>query len=229
MKKKILIGGYILLGLVFLEFLITFLLNEVFICQYKNEDYNKTLGKSLLVLSLSERYIAHYNYGNLLYQIGYFEDAIDEYNTALESNPSEGRVCSIRINLALTIVATINEDMECGEQLEKYAQAREVLYGDNCAYATTDTGKSETAEELELEIMILEAQTKQACESSSSSDDGDDEDDSDNSSEDEEKSEEEKKSKEVEERNKDASESRQDELDIMESYDNYSYYNGKKW
>ena len=188
------------------------------------------MGKSLLIFGFTEKYIAHYNYGNLLYQIGYYEDAIKEYETSLKKGPSEDRVCSVRINLALAIIATINEEMDCDKKLETIQKAKDSLFQDDCAYEGNNYGKSEEAKELGLEIGILEEEIAKSCEEGmAGGDSGDDSDSSNENEDDEKKAEEEKKSEELEERNEGASGSRQDELDQMEDYDNYSYYDGKKW
>ena len=230
MKKKGNIIAYLILIIVFLSFLFPFCLNEIFIYKYNKGEYNKDLGKSLTVFGFTEKYIGHYNYGNLLYQIGYYEDAIDEYNKSLEEGPSEERVCSVRINLALAIVATINEEMDCDTKLETVQKAKDALFQDNCAYEGNEYGNSEEAIELGIELSILEEELSKSCEGGQSGGDSEDDSDSNNDSEDEEKkAEEEKKSEELEERNEGASGSRQDELDQMEGYDNYSYYDGKKW
>lgn len=229
MKRKGNIIAYIILILAFLAFLFPFCLNEIFIYKYNKEDYNKNLGKSLLVFSFSEKYIAHYNYGNLLYQIGYYEDAIKQYEESLRKDPSEDRVCSVRVNLSLAIIATINEEMDCEEKLETIQRAKDALYADDCAYEGNDYGKSETAKELGIEIGILEEEITKSCEEGQSGGESGDDSDSDDKEDEEKKKEEEKKSEELEERNEGASGSRQEELDQMEGYDNYSYYNGKKW
>lgn len=231
MKKKGSIIAYIFLILVFLAFLIPFCLNEFFIYKYNKGDYNRNLGKSLLVIGFTEKYIGHYNYGNLLYQIGYYEDAIKEYEKSLEKGPSEDRVCSVRINLTLSIVATISDEMDCDEKLETIQRAKDALFQDDCAYEGNNYGKSEEAKELAVELSILEEEITKSCEQGQSGGDSGDDPSSGDDSEEEEKKreEEEKKSEELEERNEGASGSRQDELDQMEGYDNYSYYDGKKW
>ena len=96
--RKIITFVYVFILIVFLKFVITFITNEMFISKYNKGIYEKNLVKSLFVLNFSERYIAYYNYGNLLYQIGYYEDAINEYKKALEFEIPKERVCDVRIN-----------------------------------------------------------------------------------------------------------------------------------
>ena len=67
--RKVLTFIYLFILIVFLKLVITFVINEMYISKYNKGDYDKNLVKSLFVLNFSERYIAYYNYGNLLYQI----------------------------------------------------------------------------------------------------------------------------------------------------------------
>lgn len=235
--KKILIFIYILVILVFLKLIVTFSINEVIIYRYEKGNYDRNFAKSLFVLNFNEKYIAHYNYGNILYKIGYYEDAIKEYNKALDNKPKEDRVCSIRINLALAMINTINDEMECEDKYKVYENSLEVLYEDGCAFEGNDNGSSEIADKLEEEIQTLYTEEKATCESEQQEDEGDDGEEEDDSEggegEEEEKSEDEKKADELDERNKDAQGSRQEELDKYEDYDGYGYgydyYDGKKW
>ena len=220
--RKVLTFIYLFILIVFLKLFITFVINEMYISKYNKGDYYKNLVKSLFVLNFSERYIAYYNYGNLLYQIGYFEDAINEYNKALELKVPEDRVCDIRINLSIATLSTMMDDMECEEKYEIYEKALDILYTNGCAEEDDDTGISESAEKLEEEILRLYAEEKAICEQQGSSGKDDDKTD-------EEKEEDQKKHDELEDRNDSANESRQEELDEMEDYDDYEYYNGKKW
>lgn len=231
--KKFLIFIYIIVILIFVKLVTTFCINEIVISKYNKENYDKTLAKSLFVLNFNEKYIAHYNYGNILYKIGYYEDAINEYSKALDSNPKKSRVCSIRTNLALALINTINDEMECEEKYKVFDEALETLYEDDCALSGTEVGVSEEADKLEEEIQLYYAEVKLICEQQESGGgEGDEEEEEGESEEEEEeKSEEEKKAEELEERNEEAQEKRQEELDKMEDYDDYGYgyYDGKKW
>lgn len=220
--RKIITFIYVFVLIVFLKFVITFITNEMFIAKYNKGDYEKNLVKSLFVLNFYEKYIAYYNYGNLLYQIGYYEDAIEEYNKALEYDIPKERVCDVRINLSLSMTNMVNEEMDIEEQIKLLEDAQEVLYEDDCAEPNGGGGSSSDAEGLdeELEEKQDELEEEQQEEGESDGESGKTE---------EEKQEEQDKHDELEDRNDSANESRQDELDEMEDYDDYEYYSGKKW
>ena len=195
--KKVFWGCYIVLLVILLKLVFSFVINEVFISKYNSGNYDEGLVKKLFIMNFSEQYIAYYNYGNLLYKINDYDKAILEYNKALEKNPSEDRVCAIRINLALAMVKDIDLNLTAEEQVNLLKEAREVLYIDNCASEEDESGKSEEAEYLEEEIKELEKEKSGETDSESGEDDesGDDESGKDDKEQDE-------KQKELEERNK---------------------------
>lgn len=219
--RKVLTFIYLFILIVFLKLVITFVINEMYISKYNKGNYDKNLVKSLFVLNFSERYIAYYNYGNLLYQIGYYEDAINEYNKALKLKVPEDRVCDVRINLSLSMTNMINDNMSSEEQIKLLEEAQEVLYEDDCAQPNGGGGSSSDAEELDEKLEEKQDELEE----------GQGEEDENNKGDktDEEKEEDKKKHDELEDRNDSANESRQEELDEMEDYDDYEYYNGKKW
>lgn len=223
--KKIFIFIYVCVAIIFLKLIISFSINEIFIYKYNKGNYEKNLVKSLFVLNYYEPYVAHYNYGNVLFKFGYYEDAINEYNKALDYKPPKDKVCDVRINLSLSMVYGIDSNLDSEEQLNILDEAKKVLYEDNCAIENPCDGErrggeSEEAEDLENEIEEKEGEAENGENDDSGSDSSDDS---------EEKSEEEQKSDDLEERNKEAGKSRQEELDKMEDYDNYDYYRGKRW
>jgi len=224
--KKVIIFIYVFVLVVFIEILITYAINEIYISKYDKGNYDKGLVKSLFVLNYNERYIPYYNYGNYLYKTGDYKNAVLEYEKALEKNVSNKRVCFVRINLSLALTNTVSEDMSTDKKLEIYEKARKVLYEDNCAQEGEEQGgKNEDAEQLEEEIQEKEKETK---EDGSNQGGQDKEDDSD--SEKDEKEKEQKKSDELEERNKDANKNRQEGLEEYKDQDNRgNYYSGKKW
>lgn len=217
--KKVLLVLLISTSLILLKFLITFTTNELIISNYDKGKYDTGLVNTLYFLNLSEPYIAYYNHGNLLYQNGDYQDAINKYEKALEKKPSANKVCSIRINLALAITATIDEtDKE--EALKKLKQARETLYEDNCAHEQDDNGDSQEAEELEQELKDLE---KEANGEEDNSDDKESNDSKDDNNQEENQTIEEQ----LKEIQKNSSSSRQEDIDYYNS--DISYYDGKSW
>ena len=90
--------------------MITFGLNEYFISQYNNKEYNESIVEKLLFLNIYQPYIAHYNYGNVLYNNGKYNQAIEEYKRALNLFPPQYKECPIRINLALSILKGLHTE-----------------------------------------------------------------------------------------------------------------------
>lgn len=224
--KKVLIFLYVFVLIVFAELLITFVINEVYIYKYEKGNYDKGLVKSLFVLNYNERYIPYYNYGNYLYKTGDYKNAALEYEKALEKNVPDKRVCMVRINLSLSLMGTVSDDMTDDEKIEIYEKAKNVLYEDNCAEeGQGQGGSSEESEELEDEIQEKEDEIEEGKSSGEKDDDGN----SDPEKEKEEKEKEEEKSKELEDRNKDANKNRQEGLDDYRDLDDREYYYGKKW
>ena len=117
MKKVIKIIAIVIGAALFLFFgLLTFnyIYNEVIISKYEERDYSKNVD-ALLHTNIIQPYIVYYNNGNIHYQKGEYEDAIEEYELALEQNPPhEEEECEIRINLALAIIATLPEEYVYG-------------------------------------------------------------------------------------------------------------------
>lgn len=147
---------YTLLLLILIKLIIRFCINESFISEYNNGQYDEGKIQKLLILNIEEPYIAHYNYGNLLYKNADFYGAISEYNKALALFPAKEKECSIRINLALAMLKNINEE-EVSEDntkntLEILKNAREVLCENGCANRNDDNGHSAEAEKLKKDI-----------------------------------------------------------------------------
>lgn len=121
----------------------------------------------LMVFNWNEPYIAYYNKGNICYQKENYLDAIEAYNMALKKNPPEEKECAIRINIALTMLATIKDSYQnptyVDECLTVLYEAREVLLENGCATAEGE-GHSKKAEQLreEIEAMINELEQKQS-------------------------------------------------------------------
>ena len=169
MKKKILIGIYIVMLLICGKLAFNYIYNLAVTYCYHQNNYSVTM-KPLFVLNLSEPYIAHYNQGNLYYKNNRFEDAITSYKKALELNPPKEKECAIRINLALAMLGTMDEDYAAPENvdtsLEILKGARAVLLEKDCATENGD-GHSETAEQLKEEIDALIEQLEQQSTSQS--------------------------------------------------------------
>lgn len=130
-QKKILI--LIVLALIAtIKFLYTIVINDNFIKQYSNGTYNEDYVKKLFILNIQEPYIAHYNYGNVLYQNGDYEDAKKEYEQALETVSKE-RVCNVRVNLSLTKIQLIDTEQTPDKVIEEIENIQSILVGNSCA------------------------------------------------------------------------------------------------
>lgn len=119
------------------------------------------------------RYIFYYNSGNRDFERMDYVGAIEEYENALASNPTHGKECSIRINLALAMIYNLGEDFAEPENVENSIEvllaAKDVLLEEECATLEGD-GHSETAEQLKREIDELIEQLQQEASSKPSED-----------------------------------------------------------
>ena len=144
-QKKMII--FIAIALVAtIKFLYTIVVNDSFIKKYNNGVYDEEYVKKLLVLNIQEPYIAHYNYGNTLYQLKKYDEAKDEYLEALKS-VSKGRVCDVRVNLALTEINLIDTSLSRDELIKEIEDIQKVLLEDSCA-TVNQTGIDEKAQNL---------------------------------------------------------------------------------
>ena len=167
-KKRIWICVCILLLLLSFNLTFHYFYNEHMIEKYNHQEYSLG-GNPLLFCNWFQPYVAHYNMGNIYYQNEEYADAMYEYQRALDANPGKGKECSVRINLALAILKTMETDYDSEENvedsLEKLREARSVLLEEDCATEAGD-GHSETAEELKCEIdeMIQKLEENQEAE-----------------------------------------------------------------
>lgn len=150
--KKVLKIIYIILLIILVKLLFTFIINEIFISKYNDGEYKEKDVKKLFILNITQPYIAHYNYGNVLYKNGDYDGAISEYEKALKAFPPEKKECSIRINLALAILSKIDVNEGKEEAIKKLNKARDVLCEDGCAHKNDDNGHSKKAEKLKKDI-----------------------------------------------------------------------------
>ena len=157
MKKKIIIIIYIILVIITLKLLYNSAANSIFVIQYKNGEYSEKIPEQLTLFNFPEGYIANYNYGNVLYQNGDYENAIEQYKKALTCKfIPENRECSIRINYALAICKTVKLDESSKESIKEainiYESAIDILTENGCANKEDDNGHSENAEKLKKDI-----------------------------------------------------------------------------
>lgn len=156
MKRKIVIVIYIILILISFKLLYNIGTNSRLINKYNNGEYTDNLARNLTYFNFLQRYVANYNYGNILYQKGEYESAIEEYKKALKGIVSKYKECNIRINYALAICRTVNVNEKNQDSIKNaiktYETAIEVLTEDGCANKTNNKGHSQKAEQLKKDI-----------------------------------------------------------------------------
>lgn len=222
--RKIIKIFKIILVLILLKYTIIFSLNELVITDYKKGVYNDQIIKILYLLTYNQSYIVYYNHGNLLYNQNNYQEAIQKYDQSLTKNPPQNRVCDIRINKSLAILATVIDSND-KESLKILKTARYNLYENNCVDPNYLESYSKDAEKLEKEIKELEKQYDDKM--------NDQDNDNNNQDENESNSEDDIKYKQIEEQirqnEKEANKARQEDLDNAKNLDNYEYYPGKNW
>ncbi len=155
MKRKIFAVICIILIIIMLKLACNIVVNNLLIKTYEEGKYLEGQAKLLTYVNFIQRYIANYNYGNMLYQNGKYDEAIEEYKKALEANVPEEE-CSIRINYALAICKTVTVDetdqTSIKNAIEKYESAINVLTENGCANKNDNNGHSQKAERLKKDI-----------------------------------------------------------------------------
>jgi len=159
MRKKVLLMVLCVLAIILLKLICDYLLNIVLINGYKEEKYNAELAQLVAGLNFNKSYIANYNYGNVLYQKGEYENAIEQYKNALNTFVPDREECKIRINYALAICKTVNLDEEkekdeasVNEAIKKYESAIDVLVEVECAHRDDNNGHNKDAQQLKNDI-----------------------------------------------------------------------------
>lgn len=160
MKKVVFIIIYSMLVLACAVLVFNYGYNAFVMYCYNNQNYSVST-MPLQMFNWTEGYVAYYNEGNMYYQQGEYVNAVESYSKALEENPPEEKECSIRINMALAMVASLEglytDPMYAQSCLDTLKGARDVLLEKDCATENGD-GHSATAEKLkeEIEAMIKE-------------------------------------------------------------------------
>ena len=159
MKKRIIIIIiYSFFIILFFIFLYKIILNASLIRRYNNGEYDEASGRKLLNNNFYQSYVAHYNYGNILYQNGKYQEAIEEYKKSLDCHIPEQRDCVVRINYALALCNTVGEvDMKDKESvlnaINIYMDALNVLTENDCAHMYDNLGHNEDAIQLKKDIL----------------------------------------------------------------------------
>ena len=156
MKRKILITISIILIIVTLKLSYNLLINNIIISKYNEGEYNDNLAKTLTVVNFPQTYIANYNYGNILYQKGKYDEAIEKYKKSLKGFIPKKKECNIRINYSLAVCKTVNVDEKDKDSIqkaiEKYKSAIGILTEKGCANENDNMGHNKKAEKLKEDI-----------------------------------------------------------------------------
>ena len=167
MKKPLkifLIIFYVLTALVLFKLLFTYFYNERKIDKYNKGDYDSYFDL-LTNFNFPEPYKVYYNNGNVYYKQGEYGKAADHYREALKKNPDHPDECSIRVNLALSLLYSLGDDYAIPENKEEslsvLKEARDILLEEECASDEKD-GHSKEAQKLKEEIddLIKELEEK---------------------------------------------------------------------
>ena len=136
-----------------------FFMNAVFLSEYNKGNYNGGIPDILKVGNINEGYLPYYNSGNVHYQKGEYDEAIVDYNKALNHYIPEGKECDIRVNLALAMLQKIDFDhidhenqKEVKKVISQLLAAREVLTEQGCADPKGTDGHDPEAEQLKQDI-----------------------------------------------------------------------------
>lgn len=213
---------------------INFISNEIFISKYNKSEYTTN---KLGVLGFTEPYISKYNNGCVYYNEGSYDVAISEFKAALNKNPKGDRDCYTRINLALSMVKTINPDeiteANIDETIELLKEAREYLLENGCANEDPDKAHNEDAQTLKEEIddFIKQLEEQKKSENNDPDDNKDpsetDEPESEPESESQTKSQQEQQLQDLQNQ---AGQNRQEEMQNAEKHPyDLEYWNGPSW
>lgn len=156
MKRKILTAIYIILILIAIKLFYNIALNSILIDKYEKGQYSENQAKLLTYINFTQSYVANYNYGNVLYQNGEYERAIEKYKKALKGIIPKDKECNIRINYALAICKTVEVDESdqnsINEAIKTYESAIDVLTEKGCANKDDNNGHNQNAEQLKKDI-----------------------------------------------------------------------------
>ncbi|MCR4791427.1 MAG: tetratricopeptide repeat protein [Lachnospiraceae bacterium] len=198
--------------------------NAYFVKEAQKGRYHSELEIWLTHFKFPNEYVIWYNIGNYYYENGDYEEAEEAYKKALECEIPYEKECPVRVNLALSMMAQLDDDeweafFACNGPFELNAlsrkvektllDARDVLIEDGCAHENDEDGHDEQAQQLKDEIDEL-------LESSSLSEESDSGDEEEEEQEEDEEEEEPQDEPEEEDTGEDEQEESVNEEVIME-------------
>lgn len=217
---------WIILIILIVFLLVRFLINYNYYSKFDTENFSPEDLKLLLLGNINESYIVYYNMGNIDFDNGDYEKAIEEYKKALEKNPPKRKECKIRINLAFSMLKTLNmTDIGTEEKrnnlIKELEIVKDVLLEDECA-TNSNNGHDQDAQTLKNDIdkFIEKLKNNEIDPDDPNGKDDDDDDDDDDKKEDEIK-------EKLEELKK---ESALEKIKLQELYSEHEYqFDGKTW
>lgn len=154
--KKLLTAGLIVSVVLFLVMGTNYISNEKMIKNYENEIYKIN---QLDFLGIFQPYIAAYNRGNIEYQMGNYNRAVEYYEDALKKHPPKKKECKIRTNLVLAKIAGIDfenlSQNEVEETIGILEEGIQILTEKNCANEDQQSGHDSQAQQLEIELQQI--------------------------------------------------------------------------
>lgn len=155
MKRKKLIVFYLILIIIMLILTFVYFENKLIITKYQDGEYLQAQAQMLTNITWQSSYVSNYNYGNILYQNGEYDKAIEEYKKALRTVTSTEKECKIRINYALAICKMVqldeSDEESIKEAIETYQSAIQILTEDGCNNHNQDAKKLKKDIEEEIE------------------------------------------------------------------------------
>lgn len=157
MKRKIWIVILNIMIVIIVKLLYNSITNTIIITNYSEGKYLESYAKALTQFNVTQKYVANYNYGNILYQKGEYKKAIEEYKKALEGIVPKYKECDIRINYTLSMCNTVNVDEKSQDSIKQaigvYKEAIDVITENGCANKNDNNGHSQKAEQLKKDIL----------------------------------------------------------------------------
>lgn len=221
--KKIVKIIYIIVISITIILSFNFVLNQFFLSKYNEKKYDENMLDVIKYINISQPCVVYYNIANAKYQTGDYDGAIEEYKKALKLFPTKHEDCDIRINLVLAMLKKIDVKNDKKEDiLSVLYESLDILCEKGCANINDDNGHNKDAETLKEEILEFIDQLNK----NGDSENDDDDKNKDENFNDKQNSNVEEQLKQIE---KKSVEERKYKLNFSKEFNNYSYYDGKKW
>ena len=165
MAKKIAIAIWLVTALLLGILVLNYYGNRNLIERYGSGVYQQN---ELGFLGFTQPYINHFNRGNVFFQLGDYQKAKQEYQSALNLKPGDPYDCKVRVNYALSYVKPIDVKKitkdNYKDTIEICETAKSILSEKDCATENND-GHYYAAQKLYNEInnFIDKGGSKQLC------------------------------------------------------------------